>query len=269
MITVKPYAGLCNRMRTISSVATIAGTSHFKIIWEKNDSLNCDFEKLFVIPDNVWIDGRPYRTMKQYKLKRKAMHTLRGLGIHIPFGYDRYLFDEEILRLKNQNYDFQLINNYKNIYIESQHNFAGCADSFRIFVPVHEIQEKIDKTVAHFDKNTIGVHIRRGDHKMAIENSPLQMFIDEMQREMQLNSDTTFFLSTDSIAAEKEIKNAIPGRVFTFQKDFTRNSENGAKDALVDLWCLSKTSRILGSYWSSFSATASQIGQIDIKVIHK
>ena len=38
------------------------------------------------------------------------------------------------------------------------------------------------------------------------------------------------------------------------------------QDALIDLWCLAASRKIIGSYWSSFTDTAADMGGIE-KVI--
>jgi len=48
-----------------------------------------------------------------------------------------------------------------------------------------------------------------------------------------------------------------------------RNSLQGMQDALVELYTLSRTSRIIGSMQSSYSETAAQIGRIQCEFINK
>ena len=45
-------------------------------------------------------------------------------------------------------------------------------------------------------------------------------------------------------------------------RDLSRDSVNGVKDALLDLMCLSKTDKIIGSYFSSFTDIAADINGI-------
>jgi hypothetical protein len=47
----------------------------------------------------------------------------------------------------------------------------------------------------------------------------------------------------------------------------SRKSVGGIQDAAIDLWILSRTQKILGSYRSSFSETASEIRGIPLKII--
>jgi hypothetical protein len=39
------------------------------------------------------------------------------------------------------------------------------------------------------------------------------------------------------------------------------------QESVVDLFCLSRMSKIYGSYWSSFSEVAAEIGNVDLIVL--
>jgi len=89
-----------------------------------------------------------------------------------------------------------------------------------------------------------------------------------MQEAIQSDKETRFFLATDSIEEENTLKDLFKGRIIVqSDKKLRRNDPLAIKDALVDMLCLSKTKKILGSYWSSFSDTAASIGKIEIMVI--
>ena len=47
-------------------------------------------------------------------------------------------------------------------------------------------------------------------------------------------------------------------------EDTSRNTYEGMRFAVVDLYCLSKTSYIIGSYFSSYSHIASVLGGISV-----
>ena len=47
--------------------------------------------------------------------------------------------------------------------------------------------------------------------------------------------------------------------------DTDRNSLEGMKFAVVDLFCLSKTKKIIGSVGSSYSQIAAEIGGIEVE----
>jgi hypothetical protein len=111
------------------------------------------------------------------------------------------------------------------------------------------------------------VHIRRGDNSASIQVSPLELFLERMRIEVERESETRFFLATDDAATEQTVKERFPGRVTTRDKSFARNRARGVQDALVDLLVLSKCSLILGSYWSSFSQTAAEMGRGTLEIV--
>ena len=50
-------------------------------------------------------------------------------------------------------------------------------------------------------------------------------------------------------------------------ESISRTTQQGMVDALVDLVCLSRTPKIFGSYWSSFSETAAALGETELIVL--
>jgi hypothetical protein len=86
------------------------------------------------------------------------------------------------------------------------------------------------------------------------------LFKKIIEREIMLDNSTHFFLSTDSKETEEMILNSYPGLIFVQNnKSFDRSKTENAKDAFVDLLCLSRAKKIYGSYNSSFSGIASSI----------
>ena len=59
------------------------------------------------------------------------------------------------------------------------------------------------------------------------------------------------------------------GKIIVYKKEMNRDTPNGIRDAVVDLYCLSKTKYIYGSYWSSFSDIAARIGEIRLITLNK
>lgn len=102
----------------------------------------------------------------------------------------------------------------------------------------------------------VGFHIRRGDNIRSIQMSPTELFIDKMD-ELLGQGVKKFFLSTDSKSEEDKLKKRFEDHIITTgNKVLNRKSQQGIKDALLDLVCLSRSAEIYGSYWSSFSETA-------------
>lgn len=64
---------------------------------------------------------------------------------------------------------------------------------------------------------------------------------------------------------KESLKSKYPNRIITLMDDTDRNSLEGMKFAMVDLFCLSKTRKIIGSVASSYSQIAAEIGGIEIE----
>ena len=64
---------------------------------------------------------------------------------------------------------------------------------------------------------------------------------------------------------KESLKSKYPNRIITLMDDTDRNSLEGMKFAMVDLFCLSKTRKIIGSVASSYSLIAAEIGGIEIE----
>lgn len=269
MITVKPYGGLANRLRVIDSSYQLAKEidQEMEVIWEMSPELNCSFSKLFMIPDDISFTERSIDSLLK-KARKKIRKLILKSGIRIPKGYDKYFIDDDVFSFKNNPSIVEELKNYSNIYIETVHLFYKNSDSYTIFSPVPEIIRSVDKIKNQFAENTIGIHIRRTDNALSIKHSPLSEFKKVMDAELSNDRNTKFFVATDSPSDEARLKSDYPGKIITYDKEISRNSEKGIQDALIDLLCLAGTNKIIGSYYSSFSDVASYMGGIKLTLIY-
>jgi hypothetical protein len=113
----------------------------------------------------------------------------------------------------------------------------------------------------NFVGETVGMHIRRTDHRNAIKYSPDRLFIKAARK--VIASGYKIFLATDNAATEKSMHQLFPGAILTFpKKDDLQNrwprpfTASATEDDLLELFILSRTVYILGSYWSSYSYLA-------------
>jgi hypothetical protein len=139
----------------------------------------------------------------------------------------------------------------------------------KLLKPINLIQIQIDKNSAKFTIKTIGVHIRRTDHLQSIVKSPLQSFIEVMSSDLRKDPEVNFYLATDDPEVEVILVNKFPGKIMLYEKEYSRTSKKGMQAAMVDLYSLANTSKIYGSYFSSFSDLASRIGNIPLTIIRK
>ena len=108
--------------------------------------------------------------------------------------------------------------------------------------------------------------MRRGDHKYAIANNPLDMFVEKMQKRIDENPEVKFYLASDGADVIEYMQKHFPGRVIINEgAELSRKSKSGMENAIIDLLALSKTGGIIGSFGSTFSDMASYIGRIELE----
>ena len=155
--------------------------------------------------------------------------------------------------------------------MQTDQKFFQTEIPYKELKPLPHLAEKISKHREEFyNSNTIGIHIRRTDHVWAIRHSPTEKFIEVMSEELDINPATKYFLATDSAEEEKILLEHFGNRVITYKKtSLDRESIEGIQDALVDMYLLASTNKIIGSFASSFSEVAAEIGNIPLVTIGK
>ena len=110
------------------------------------------------------------------------------------------------------------------------------------------------------------MHIRRTDNEKSWHVSPLSAFVREMQAALAEDPEVTFYLATDDEGVREHLCVLFPGRILTQAGASTRSTREGMEAAVVDLFVLSKTCRLIGSYWSSFTDTAAELGNLPLTI---
>ncbi|KAA6324546.1 hypothetical protein EZS27_026138 [termite gut metagenome] len=263
MITLIPVGGLANRMRTIASALSLANdcNTHLRIIWYKDVGLNCEFHQLFQpLPyTKVTLKNASFIDFILYDRPRK-----KNLWIPRVFQcllFDKCLYDTKVVRgfdflnwAKNKNV---FITAYSLFYPVSGFSFSGC------FVPKDWIQQRIREQYNLFNKYTVGVHIRRTDNVCSISKSPTELFINWMNDEIQRHPETLFYLATDSQEEKVRLRNIFGARMITLDKEVSRTTSTGIENAVVDLFLLAKTNKIIGSFYSSYTEMAAELSGIE------
>ena len=271
-IYIKVCNGLANRLRTICSFYYFSQklSADLKICWELGPGWSDEsFYDLFDLPKLNFISNKEYE---------KASNKFKNLDKIIKKSsnakeYKSELSDKEIIDI--------IINEsfcYKGdsclFYIFPQY-FKENFDFLKLLQPNKKINKKINKILKDFNENTVGIHIRRGDATSCQfkENyliSSLDSFEDKMNLELIKNKKTKFFLATDCPNTEAIFKNKF--KVITNEdKNFVEsnyfNPKFNQEDAVIDMFLLSKTKKILGTNWSSFSTVSSKLNQIPLNTV--
>jgi hypothetical protein len=278
VICIKPIGGLCNRLRVIDSAIALAKQNHsyVHVIWQMNADLNCKFEELFELPARIDKIEQIKTSDNLSRAIEKIYRTKIGGFIHSLYlkyvlkSFDLVLSYDLMQSYHDRNYqgcNFSEMTVAKRSYITTFHSFYTSERPFGDFVPVERLQQIINEHSQNFD-NVIGVHIRRTDNRQSLAYSSTPEFIELMQAEIRKDGNTRFFVATDSQIEEDNLKRIFPGRIVTYQKkSLDRNDPDAIQDAVVDLYCLSKCRKLIGSYYSSFTDTAHQINGIDYTIV--
>jgi hypothetical protein len=246
-LVLQPRAGLCNRLRAIASAKRLGALFGITctICWDWGDFYE------FFVPDPL-MDWIPALTpeMKASWPRVSHRHSCQG-G-----------------EPANQRIDLE---RHTHIVLGSCYAFnalqeAGLIEEEQLgqWIPrpakaiVQEVQEF--KTTRF--SNTVGVHLRRTDHKRANDWSPDGLFFTEI--EALIAAGRTIFLSTDRREYEALIRERFGTRIIVYPKSQNlpkrwprrRFNREETFDDLVDLHLLATCEFVIGSAYSSFSRIA-------------
>jgi hypothetical protein len=268
MITLFPVGGLCNRIRSIDSGMILCRRINrpLRIIWQRDETdLNCKFSDLFDSIPAVDIIEDPIPLRYQGPRKRNLFLPLLYRKLFV----DKVLTNERTGRLVKAGYNFESLAQYKTVFLINCFSLFKEPTRYEQFQPIHSLASKIDAESTSFNEHTFGVHIRRTDNIASIEHSDLTLFVQAISRELERNADANFFLATDCKQTKEKIVTLFGNKVITRNETLERTTTAGIQNALIDLYLLSKTERILGSFWSSFSETAAAISGVNVTFVTK
>lgn len=272
-LTFVPAGGLANRMRATAAAYTLASRvgSPMSAVWFCDWALNAPFHALF---EPVSLDGMTLRDASWADCV--MLDRPRRKNFFVPRLFQRLMFrsalyEARITPLRRQNFDFEQWARQGNVYLASYTGFLPYDFALlrQLFVPLPEVERSIARFTKRFGRHTIGVHIRRTDNVDSIRQSPTELFIDAIDRELQANPATAIFLATDSEAIKDEMRRRYGERVLTATEEADRDSVEGIRGGIVDMFALSRTDKIYGSFQSSFSELASQIGGVELQILSK
>ena len=122
--------------------------------------------------------------------------------------------------------------------------------------PAPSIACHVTELKQQFAPNTVGIHVRGTDYT---QYPPIEKMIIRMRAEVELDPNVKFFLASDGDRRTEAIITLFKDRLIN-RNSATRYTNQGQQDAVVDLFALAATSRIIGFRYSSFATTAALIG---------
>ena len=268
-----PSGGLANRMRAMASAWQLAVHTGVKVetVWFCDWALNAPFHSIFEPIENAEMVAREAKAWEQLTLDRPRKRNFRIPLLYQQLRFAQRIDEWQVTPLKNKGFDFNKWAAGKNSYMSCYQDFGHVPNSVykHLFHPVGHILEEMQGYHEQFSAHTIGMHIRRTDNKESIERSPLSLFIDAAQREIDLHDDTRIFLATDDEGTRTALKAEFGNRILTSSKPAARNSIAGIRGGVAELWMLASTSTLYGSAGSSYSVMASKIGENKLEVLSK
>ena len=269
-------------MRAIASAVCLSTHLNRKleVIWIPDSVLGCSFGQLFeplpsirvIQPSKI---TKHLRQEKRYLLNKTQNSFKRSVFVttssfYKKLMYDRVIEKDEMGSIQTKTLIDEVAKSHKSLLITNRQFYEDSSSTFYdIFKPIKKLKISIEERTADFNENTIGLHIRRGDHVKSILKSPLSLFEQTIKREIDTNARANFYVASDSIEDKKYLKEAFGSRIVTDFEKTSRDNNAGMQAALVDLYALSKTQKIYGSYWSSFSRVSAEISGIELTFLVK
>lgn len=271
-ITFVPVGGLANRMRAVASAVTLAKKtdSELSIVWFQDWALNAPFCQLFKP-----VDREIARLRDASQLDYALLDRPRSKNFHFPLLFQKLtfkscLYERSITPLCNQRFDFERwAKEGRCVYMASYTAFQTYDNAWisRLFIPVEEIVEEVENRCRNFSDTMIGVHIRRTDNLASIRQSPIELFYHKLDKEIEANDKTGIYVATDSEEVKQAMKERYGDRILSSEKQADRGSLEGIRDGIADMYTLARTQKIYGSFQSSFSDMAAQIGGAPLEIL--
>ena len=291
--------GLGNRMRVAASAYAMtrrAGVP-MRVLWTSQWGMRCRFDELFKAPSEgtEGAEGAFIRDATGFERLLFARPTAKNL--HLPrllqrLRYRHIIYAPQIWNLNKDGFDYEAWFRQGDTLMTAYRDFCPWTpDDLRLlFQPNDEVQRLIDERTSAFSAYTIGLHIRRTDHQQAIDESPLELFFEAVDQEIEnynkILSPTEvlpprggdregpgtglrIYLATDDEATKTSLRNRYGSRVITSPAEATRDDTDGIRDALVEMYALSRTRHIYGSAGSTFSPIAACLGDVPITILQR
>lgn len=301
-IDVVTAGGLANRMRAIAAGITLAHKAEMdcRILWPVNTELKAEFDDLFdtASPDSHRLDIKMlYSPLERFSVLPPGKRNLHipvllqrsdyNLRLYDNVNLDRYSeYPEELLNLvRNSSVrSFKLPFSRPNSRLETK-NPSGDERNVLIFsgLPFYPFDEELYRNLFRFSdivkhraneisngeavRYDYGMHIRQTDNYIAIANSPVQIFEQKIEELLKKDPDVRIYIASDSQDVKERLSKKFGSPVTCNSRPADRISREGMIDAAAEMLILSRTGRIYGSFWSSYSEAAAMIGNIPLEVL--
>lgn len=280
LLFVHAMHGLGNRMRAIGSALAFARNTRRVpvIIWESDAHIAAEFDALFNVSDLVlvkrFIPKWPFKDLHEYDASWNE------------FKFYNYMEMEEGAKkgevIKNEPEKHMY---YKGAYIMEAPDYSWWEaenEELKKLRPIRIVEENLGKLEEQGLSNAIGVHIRNRTLAKDIKNvdfndeygseaaakmehwrtmSSYNTFLSEMARILrEEDKSAKFYIATDTFEILAIMNEQFPGRILCTERKCDDRDSECVKYAVIDMYALSRTKRLLGSNWSSYTEMAERLG---------
>jgi hypothetical protein len=249
-------SGLCNHLRAWAGIGALADMQNlpFVVHWHPNWACRARFGELFRDNNCVRMPARRYERL--LRLARKFV----GRSANRPTCW----FSRMLPPARREEHERVALKRMRELKL------------------LPAIQTELDAFMATAPDNLIGLHIRRTDAmknygkcvgvivKRAEDLRPEMVdrrLFPILDRELDENPDATFLLCADNQHSVQLFTSRYRGRMIWRPQPLKRNGKerhSSVRDAVIDLYALSRTQRIIGTLSSSFSFYAATLGGIPL-----
>ena len=267
-----PSGGLANRMRAIASAWQLCRREQaaLQVVWFQGWGMHAAFSDLF---EPIAAEGLRLREAVWYDYlvnDRPRRHNLWLPWLPQQVFYRGGVINElEVARLRDGGFDF-------SAWLHGKKRCMSCYDEFgevpdtsyaELFRPNGQVMKLVRANESRLRGYVVGVHVRRTDNVDAIRKSPIELFLGACRRELAAHADLTIFLATDSEEVKQQMRQVFGKRIVTSAHEASRDSVEGLREGLADLWTLSRCRKIYGSAGSSFSVMAARVGGNSLTIL--
>lgn len=280
ILLIHAQHGLGNRMRAIGSALSFAeSTARVPVlIWESDAHLAADFEALYD-PGNLTVSNK-FNPSPPFDELKKWDASWGGFKFYNYMEMEEGASKGEIIENDPEKHIY-----YKGAYIMEaplHSSWERDNENLRSMVPIQAVADKLSALESEGLKDAIGVHIRNRTLSRDIKNvnfneaygeaasaemqhwreqSSYTNFMIEMERIIsEEDANAKFYIATDTKEVITEIESKFPGKILYVPRECDDRDSECVKFAMIDVYALSKTKRLLGSNWSSYTELAERLG---------
>ena len=300
--TIILEGGLGNRMRVAAAAYAMARRTGIpmRVLWTSQWGMRCRFDELFIDPPPALPVREGAITLRDAQGFEKLLFARpTWKNLHLPrllqkMCYRQIIYAPQIWYLNKEGFDYESWFRKGGTLMTSYRDFCPWTtdDLRQLFRPNERVRQLVDARTAAFSDYTIGLHIRRTDHQQSIDESPLELFFETIDREIENYENVlptrksspprgeiergrgpgrgaTIYLATDDEATKTTLFDRYGDRILTSPAEATRESTDGIREALVEMLALSRTKHIYGSAGSTFSPIAACLGNVPITILQR